>query len=190
MTMTLLLSSLFGISHRLRMIAGCFSRIYTFFPVRFSNTVLIIVHKTLIFGKFEGCRFVELTQGRIRRGNQDELSEESKNELSRELEERLPQWIPYQIKPPMGSSIGVSDKNWSTGTFGGYVELENGVKEKKMCGITCHHVLRPAVDKKPPPEDHFSKLYPPGHQQREGINRGQARSLPAKQGGQLFVIRA
>ncbi|KAA6412264.1 MAG: hypothetical protein FRX48_04416 [Lasallia pustulata] len=50
---------------------------------------------------------------------------------------------PYKNAPEMDSGISVSNNAWATGTFGGYVELSDGRSAPKLCGLTCHHVLRP-----------------------------------------------
>ena len=43
----------------------------------------------------------------------------------------------------LGSSLGVSGVDWSAATCGGSITLQKaGVK--MSCGLTCHHVLRPA----------------------------------------------
>lgn len=69
--------------------------------------------------------------------------------------------VPYHFQPQIGDSIGPCQFLWSTGTFGGYLELfgKQGVPEKKICGLTCHHVLRPYDVTKfdLPPADHFGK---------------------------------
>lgn len=58
----------------------------------------------------------------------------------------------------MGDSIGTDRFPSRAGTFGGYLELfgKQGFPEK-ICGLTCHHVLRPYDETKHnlPPKDRF-----------------------------------
>ncbi|KAL2008708.1 hypothetical protein VTN00DRAFT_6902 [Thermoascus crustaceus] len=67
--------------------------------------------------------------------------------------------VPYHVQPQIGDSIGTDRFPWRAGTFGGYLELfgKQGFSESKICGLTCHHVLRPYDDTKHslPPNDHF-----------------------------------
>ncbi|KAI9706351.1 MAG: hypothetical protein M1836_003356 [Candelina mexicana] len=49
----------------------------------------------------------------------------------------------YKIKADMGSAISLPGTN-NTGTLGGYVSVaEMGTGQKKIVGVTCHHILRP-----------------------------------------------
>ncbi|KAI9797652.1 MAG: hypothetical protein M1835_007400 [Candelina submexicana] len=49
----------------------------------------------------------------------------------------------YKIKADMGSAISLPGTN-ITGTLGGYVSVaERGTGQKKIVGVTCHHILRP-----------------------------------------------
>ena len=53
------------------------------------------------------------------------------------------QSLPYNTRPCGGSSIGLSQVNWSAGTMGGYVRLKKKGEATKTCAMTCHHVLQP-----------------------------------------------
>ncbi|KAI9719976.1 MAG: hypothetical protein M1812_003101 [Candelaria pacifica] len=48
-------------------------------------------------------------------------------------------------KPGLGLSIGVKDVYWSSGTIGGFVEMENtsGESDPIICALTNHRVARP-----------------------------------------------
>ena len=65
---------------------------------------------------------------------------------------------PYKNAPRIGSSISISDNSWATGTFGGYVELFTEQSSVKVCGLTCHHVLRPPQQLNAMTLEFFSEL--------------------------------
>lgn len=65
---------------------------------------------------------------------------------------------PYKNAPEMDSGISVSNNAWATGTFGGYVELSDGRSAPKLCGLTCHHVLRPPPQPSVMTHEVFSEL--------------------------------
>ncbi|KAL2001028.1 hypothetical protein VTN02DRAFT_2320 [Thermoascus thermophilus] len=52
--------------------------------------------------------------------------------------------VPYHVQPQIGDGIGTDRFPSTAGTFGGYLELfgKPGFPAK-ICGLTCHHVLRP-----------------------------------------------
>lgn len=49
--------------------------------------------------------------------------------------------IPTQV-PGMGSSLGAAGVSSSTGTLGGYVDLERSGQPPVHAALTCHHVVR------------------------------------------------
>jgi hypothetical protein len=65
---------------------------------------------------------------------------------------------PYDSQPGLGGSIGVSDNNWSAGSFGGYIELFKEDGPVITCGLTCHHVLRPCKPSDTPSDDDCGKF--------------------------------
>ncbi|KAI9668496.1 MAG: hypothetical protein M1829_005374 [Trizodia sp. TS-e1964] len=48
--------------------------------------------------------------------------------------------LPYDVKPPLGSSIGIKDGN-SSGTLGGYFCLLQRTGERVLVAVTCHHAV-------------------------------------------------
>ena len=52
------------------------------------------------------------------------------------------QSVPYNTHPGIGSSIGLSGVNGSSGTMGGFVQLKREGEATKTCAMTCHHVLQ------------------------------------------------
>ncbi|KAM5439785.1 hypothetical protein MferCBS31731_004195 [Microsporum ferrugineum] len=84
--------------------------------------------------EYSGGLFVEMSIGQIR-CDAPEIKPESEAAKGRE------QRPPYASKPPMGGSVGVAGIDWSTGTFGGYLELLKHGQPAKICGLTCHHVV-------------------------------------------------
>lgn len=65
--------------------------------------------------------------------------------------ERGPLKVPYNKIPQIGASIGVNENDLSAGTLGGYVELHDATGYKRVCGLTCHHVVCPPQGLEPGP---------------------------------------
>jgi len=85
----------------------------------------------------EGCKAVaEQVKAHIERYNLDAAVEfiEGTVERYKVLDD-----IEESVK--MGASVALADPKAGTGTLGGFVRLENPKIGRKLCALTCHHVV-------------------------------------------------
>ncbi len=86
------------------------------------------------------------------------INDRAKRSANEDDEDIEPERFSHNVKPLPGSSIGVRDLDWSSGTLGGYMELVDGKGGRIPCCLTNHHVLRPSRIN-PPPESEAKPKY-------------------------------